>query len=118
MLVEDDEFVRNHTMSSLQTLGYSVIVFSDGDSAVEAVLQGERFDVLITDIVLPGKRNGKQVADEILKLHPSKKVLFMSGYTENSIVHHGRLDKGVHLLSKPFRLADLALKVRSVIESG
>ena len=72
---------------------------------------------LESDWVLPGGINGRALADEVKRRRPGIKVIFLSGYTENAIVHHGRLDAGVHLLHKPFRKADLARKVRTALDS-
>lgn len=115
LVVEDDELVRRHTVQSLETLGYTVSAFANGESAIEAVRTGLSFDVLLTDVVLPGRMSGKDVANALGAIVPDAKVLYMSGYTENSIVHHGRLDAGINLLSKPFRLGDLARKIRQVL---
>ncbi|WP_051609173.1 ATP-binding protein [Fodinicurvata fenggangensis] len=116
LVVEDDELVRRHTVTSLLNLGYDVTECANGAAALTYFDAGERFDLLLTDVMLPGGMTGKQVADEAVKRAPGLKVLFMSGYTENAIVHHGRLDPGVQLLSKPFRMADLARKVRGVLD--
>lgn len=117
LLVEDDDMVRLYTLTSLRNLGYQVVDCSDGKEALDLLLTGESFDLLFTDVVLPGGISGKQVAERALALLPELKVLYMSGYTENAIVHHGRLDRGVSLLSKPFRLSTLAEKLRSVLDS-
>jgi two-component SAPR family response regulator len=71
--------------------------------------------MLLSDVVLPGKVRGRELADRITEMRPEVKVLFMSGYTENSIVHHGRLDDGVQLLGKPFKRDQLARKVAEVL---
>ncbi len=115
LVVEDDDLVRKHTVQSLETLGYTVTAFPNGESAIEAVRSGLSFDLLLTDVVLPGRMSGKDVANALATIVPTAKVLYMSGYTENSIVHHGRLDAGINLLSKPFRLGDLARKIRQVL---
>ena len=73
-------------------------------------------DLLFTDVVMPGGMNGRQLADKSREIRPDLRVLFTSGYTENAIVHHGRLDRGVLLLSKPYRRRDLALKVRQALD--
>ena len=69
---------------------------------------GKPFDLLFTDVIMPGAMNGRQLADEMQKTKPDLKVLFTSGYTENAIIHHGRLDSGVLLLAKPYRKSDMA----------
>jgi CheY-like chemotaxis protein len=79
---------------------------------------GAEFDVLFTDVIMPGTMNGRQLAEEIDKRRPGLKVLFTSGYTENAIVHHGRLDPGVLLLAKPYRKSDLARMIRRALGDG
>ncbi len=76
---------------------------------------GERVDLLFTDVVLPGK-SGKVIAEQALALGPSLKVLFTTGYSRNAIVHHGRLDPGVHLIAKPFTFEQLATRVRELLD--
>ena len=73
---------------------------------------GATIDLLFTDVIMPGDMNGRQLADEALKRRPGLKMLFTSGYTENAIVHHGRLDPGVLLLAKPYRKSELARMIR------
>jgi FixJ family two-component response regulator len=74
--------------------------------------------MLITDVIMPGPMNGRALADETLKRRPSIKVLDTSGYTENAIVHHGRLDPGVLLLAKPYRKSDLARMIRTALDAS
>lgn len=120
LLVEDDELVRRYVVASLRQLGYQVSDFGDGAQALdalrEAVNRTTPFALLLTDVVLAGGISGKEVATEAAKIDPQMKLLFMSGYAENAIVHHGRLDPGVNLLSKPFRTADLARRVREMLD--
>ena len=115
LVVEDDDLVREHLSSQLAELGYRVTSAPNGPRALEIIWQMSDVDLLLTDIVMPGGMNGKQLADEALKLRPDLRVLFTSGYSENAIVHHGRLDAGVELLSKPYRRQELAAKVRKVL---
>lgn len=117
LLVEDDDLVRRFTLTCLHQLGYEVTECSNGEDAIKLLQQGQVFDLLFTDVVLTGGMSGKQVAQQATQLQPSLKVLYMSGYTENSIVHHGRLDPGVQLLNKPFRLNTLAEKLRAVLDT-
>ncbi len=86
-------------------------------TALQLVNEGETFDLLFTDVIMPGGMNGRELAVEVARLRPGTRVLFTSGYTENAIVHHGRLDPGVVLLNKPYRKKDLAEKIRSVLDS-
>jgi PAS domain S-box-containing protein len=115
LLVEDDDLVRKHVLAQLEALGYRVVAVRSGPDAIDALRSRTDFDLLFTDIVIPGGMNGKQLADEARKLHPDLPVLFTSGYTENAILHHGRLNPGVYLLNKPYRLNGLAAKVRMVL---
>jgi len=116
LLVEDDEQVRTLTHSILASCGYTVLVAPDG-AAVSSVCQTHTGDVdlLLTDVVMPSV-SGRQVASQISARWPRVKVLFMSGYTENSIVHHGVLDSDTHFLAKPFTPVALADKVREVLD--
>ena len=117
LLVEDDPGVRQTITALLQSLGYSVVVASDGPEAIRLVNDGARPDLLLADIVLPKGMTGRQVSDAVGERLPGVKTLFMSGYTENAIIHHGRLDEGVVLLSKPFPRSQLAEKLREVLDS-
>jgi len=115
LLVEDDESVRASTSDMLRELGYRVVMAADGASALRLV--GERPDIrlLFTDVGLPGGMNGRQLADAARATRPDLPVLFTTGYARNAIVHHGRLDPGIHLLSKPFTYAELANKLSQML---
>lgn len=115
LVVEDDDLVRVHVERQLSTLGYRVTVAPDGATALDILRGNTPFDLLFTDVVMPGRINGPTLVREALGLRPNLKVLYTSGYTENAIVHHGRIDANVQLLSKPYRLLELATKVREVI---
>lgn len=117
LVVEDDEPVRHHTVASLRVLGYAVEACANGPEALALLDAGASFDLLLTDVVLSDTMSGKAVAEAAAKRLPGLRILYMSGYTANAIVHHGRLDEGVKLLSKPFRRAELAQKVREAIET-
>ncbi|SFZ81907.1 PAS domain S-box-containing protein [Devosia enhydra] len=116
LVVEDEALVRHHAVNILTGLGYHVVVVEDGTGALAALDGQEVFDLLLVDVVLGGGLTGRQISEAAQALQEGIKVLFMSGYTENAIVHHGRLDQGVHLLGKPFRKADIAKKVRAVLD--
>ena len=88
-----------------------------GDAALTVLQRRSDIELLFTDVVMPGKLNGRQLADAAQLLHPALKVLFTSGYTENAIVHHGRLDSGVLLLAKPYRKSELARMIRLALGS-
>lgn len=117
LLVEDDGDVRRHVAAQVAALGYKVVAVGTAAEAL-AALDGEPFDLLFTDVVMPGGMNGPQLAREVLKRVPNMRVLFTSGYTENAIVHQGRLDPGVLLLNKPYRRNDLAFKIRQALASA
>jgi CheY-like chemotaxis protein len=112
LIVEDDPLVRAYVNTQLQSLGYKTLSAGNGVEALAIADSGAAFDLLFTDVIMPGRFNGRQLASEIALRYPSLKVLFTSGYTENAVVHHGRLDSGVLLLAKPYRKADLARMLR------
>ncbi len=116
LVVEDDEGVRTYSVGVLLDLGYRVIEAPDGPSALQLLHDQGPIDLLFTDVVLPGGMTGADLAARARALRPGLKVLFTTGYARNAIFHHGRLDKGVQLLTKPFSLADLAAKVRDVLD--
>lgn len=117
LVVEDDPLVRDYVVSQLSDLGYQIISAVDGNQAMEILQSEQIIDLLLTDVVLPEGLNGRQIAEQAAKLRPTLRVLYTSGYTENSIVHHGRLDPGVLLLSKPYSREELASKVRLALSS-
>jgi signal transduction histidine kinase/HAMP domain-containing protein/ActR/RegA family two-component response regulator len=117
MVVEDDALVRNFVVTQLHSLGYRTMTAANGNAALAQLADGATFDLLFTDVIMPGGMNGRQLADIVVARRPAIKVLYTSGYTENAIVHHGRLDAGVLLLAKPYRKSDLARMVRAALES-
>jgi len=117
LVVEDDAEVRATVAETLAGLGYRVIEAPEAQAALE-LLRRHRVDLLFTDVVMPGTLRSPDLAREAQALQPWIRVLFTSGYTENAIVHGGRLDPGVHLLSKPYRREDLARKIRLVLSLG
>jgi signal transduction histidine kinase/ActR/RegA family two-component response regulator len=116
LVVEDDALVRNFVISQLHSLGYKTIAAADGREALAQVDSGAPFDLLFTDVVMPGGMSGRELADAVGKRRPGLRVLYTSGYTDNAIVHHGRLDAGVLLLTKPYRRPQLAQMVRRALE--
>ncbi|MCJ8518468.1 PAS domain S-box-containing protein [Pseudorhizobium tarimense] len=116
LVVEDDEAVREVTVSLLSELGYKVLKARDADSALAIVESGVPIDLLFTDVVMPGRLRSRDLARKAKERLPMLGLLFTSGYTENSIVHGGRLDPGVNLLSKPYTREALARKIRQVLE--
>jgi signal transduction histidine kinase len=117
LVVEDDEEVRAFTKGVLRELGYVVLEASTGRQAL-GLLATESVNLLFTDIVLPDGMDGRRLSHEALAVRPHLKVLFTSGYTRNAIVHNGRLDAGLKLISKPFTFDALAEKIRSVLDEG
>jgi signal transduction histidine kinase len=113
LVVEDDDDVRSFVKESLQDMNYNVAVARVGDEALQLVKTSDKFDLLITDVVMPGM-NGRQLATEMEKLGLTK-VLYMTGYSQNAVIHHGRLDAGVSLLQKPFSREDLAARVAALL---
>jgi CheY-like chemotaxis protein len=117
LVCEDDDDVRTYTVEMLRDLGYRVLEAHDGPSALRLLERQESpVDLLFTDVVLPSGLTGADVAREARQLRPDLKVLFTSGYARDAIVHHGRLDQGVELLTKPFTSADLAARVRDLLD--
>jgi signal transduction histidine kinase len=116
LVVEDDEDVRAHAVAILRELGYSVVEAADGPSALRVLESEPGVRLLFTDIGLPEGLNGRQLADEALRRRPELRVLYTTGYARNAIVHQGRLDPGVELITKPFTYAALASKVHAMFE--
>jgi PAS domain S-box-containing protein len=118
LVVEDDDNVRTATSDMLRELGYRVIAAADGASALHLVDARPDIRLLFTDVGLPGGMNGRQLADAVRERRPELPVLFTTGYARNAIVHHGRLDPGIHLLPKPFTYAELADKLNRMLADG
>lgn len=115
LVVEDDEDVRETAVALLSELGYRVLKARDAASALTVIESGVEIDLLFTDVVMPGPLRSPELARKARARLPNIAVLFTSGYTENAIVHGGRLDPGVELLPKPYSREDLARKVRHVL---
>lgn len=115
LVVEDDDLVRGHVIGQLESLGYDVVSASNARDALGILGRDSQFDLLFTDVIMPGGMNGGELAREARKLCPELPVLFTSGYTDSAIVHHGQLDPGVHLLTKPYRRQALAEKLRETL---
>jgi CheY-like chemotaxis protein len=115
LMVEDDDLVRTHALRLLESLGYSVTAARNGPEALEMLRNDVPCDLLFTDVIMPGGMTGPQLAAAARALRPRLPVLYTSGYTENAIVHHGRVDPGVNLLHKPYRRPELAAKIRAAL---
>ncbi|WP_445222003.1 CHASE3 domain-containing protein [Bradyrhizobium sp. Pa8] len=117
-VVEDDTLVRNFVTAQLQSLGYDTVAAPDGRAALDMIEAGQDFDLLFTDVVIPGGMSGRELAEAVAKRRPGVRVLYTSGYTDNAIVHHGKLDDGVLLLTKPYRRNQLAEMIRKALNGG
>lgn len=118
LAVEDDEDVRATTVASLRELGYNVFEAADAGAALEMLQDDVRFDLLFTDLGLPGRMNGKMLADRARALYPDLKVLITTAYAGDVLIREGRLDPEVELLSKPFSSAALGMRIRGLLDSG
>ncbi|MBR1125534.1 PAS domain S-box protein [Bradyrhizobium lablabi] len=117
LVVEDDAMVRNYVVAQVRSLGYTALEAANAAEALALIDANPMIGLLFTDVIMPGAMNGRQLADEALRRRPALKTLFTSGYTENAIVHHGRLDSGVLLLAKPYRKSELARMIRLALAS-
>jgi CheY-like chemotaxis protein len=116
LLVEDDEDVRAYLVETLRELDYSVLPAHDAISGLGYVKQVDtRIDLLLTDVVLPGM-SGRELAHQAQLMRPGLKVLFMTGYSRNAVVHQGRLDPGVQLIQKPITQDQLAARIRDLLD--
>jgi CheY-like chemotaxis protein len=117
LVVEDDDDVRSYSTESLRELGYQVLEAPNARAALRVLENHAEVTGIFTDVGLPGGMNGRQLAEEARKHRPTLKVLFTTGYARNAIVHEGRLDPGVELLTKPFTQAALGEKLRDIIDA-
>ena len=116
LLVEDDPCVREFTVGALKQLGYTVLPYENGEETLAAVEHdSQTIHLLLTDVILPGM-NGRILAETLLRIRPEVKVLFASGYSDNIIIRHGVLEKGIHFIGKPFSVYALSRKVREVLD--
>jgi CheY-like chemotaxis protein len=102
-------------MSSARSCGYRTLVAGNASEAMAIIDANEEVDLLLTDVMMPGPIDGRQLVVEVLNRRPSLKILYTSGYSENAMIHDGRLDAGVLLLAKPYRKADLARMIRAAL---
>jgi nitrogen-specific signal transduction histidine kinase/CheY-like chemotaxis protein len=117
LVVEDEPAVREHSVTSLRDLGYRVLAAEDGHVALRVLAREAGIEVLFTDIGLPGGMSGRQLAETARARRPDLKVVYMTGYARNAIVHGGVLDPGTELLPKPFTFTELATKIRAVLDT-
>jgi len=116
LFVEDDDSVREFGSSALKDLGYTVYPVDDAGKAVNYFNgKNSKVDLLITDLVMPGM-SGRELANQIQKINSDLPVIYVSGYTDNDIVHEGELDEGIHFLQKPYSIKDLSIKIREVLD--
>jgi CheY-like chemotaxis protein len=118
LVVEDDAMVRNYVIAQLKALGYHTVAAPNAAAALELCDQDVAFDLLFTDIVMPGKMNGVQLATTMAERRDFLKVLYTSGYSENAVIHNNRLDPDILLLTKPYRRSELARMIRLALNSG
>jgi PAS domain S-box-containing protein len=116
LCVEDDRKIRDYVTLQLESFGYTVIAAANADEALAIVSQGAAFDLLFTDIVMPGSMNGRQLAETVMAGRPSLRVLFTSGYSEGVLPLQGRAGHGIPLLTKPYRRAELARMLRRCLD--
>jgi len=117
LVVEDDAAVRAAVVDILSDLGYAVLKAESAEQGLAVIASGARIDLLFTDVVMPGPVNTREFARRAQEMRPGLKVLYTSGYTQNAIVHNGRLDDDALLLSKPYRKDELARKLRSLLDA-
>jgi PAS domain S-box-containing protein len=117
LIVEDDALVRKYVTAQLQSLGYRTLQAGNAAEALALTESGVDFDLLFTDIIMPGSMNGRQLAHEVARRRANLRVLFTSGYTENAFPDHGRLPPGLLLLAKPYRKSELARMLRQALET-
>ncbi len=116
LVVEDEEALRQLTARLLENAGYTVLSAADGEQALATYERhAGRIDLLLTDVVMP-RMNGRLLAERLTKAGPALKILYMSGYTDDAILHHGVLDTGTQFLAKPFTEVDLTRKIRAVLD--
>jgi PAS domain S-box-containing protein len=115
LVVEDEETVREAALAIIEELGYRRLEAGDAQSALALVEKGERIDLVFTDVVMPGPLRTREFAQKVREIRPDLPILFTSGYTDNAIIHQGRLDEGVHLISKPYAKADLAERIAQLL---
>jgi signal transduction histidine kinase len=117
LVIDDEPSIRMLITDVLSDTGYSVLEASDGPAGLRVLQSAARIDLLITDVGLPGGMNGRQVADAARTLRPDLRVLFITGYAENALMGNGNLEKGMHVLAKPFEVERLATKIHELVKN-
>ncbi len=115
LVVEDDDLVRGNVAAELHGLGYRTLTATTGAEGLALIESNREIDLLFTDLVMPGGMSGRQLAEQARQKNPAIKVLFTTGYAEEAVTHHDRLEPGMLLLSKPYRKADLARMIRQAL---
>jgi signal transduction histidine kinase len=115
LVVEDDHLVRTFVVGQIQSLGYSTLAAVNAAEALVVIDGPQEIDLLFTDMIMPGSMNGRELADQARQRRASLKILFTSGYSNETIIHNGHLDAGVLLLAKPYRKSDLARMIRAAL---
>jgi PAS domain S-box-containing protein len=118
LIAEDDAMVRETVIAQISALGYTALPAANAAEVLALIDTGVQFDLLFTDVMMPGLMNGRQLAEEVAKRRSPLRVLFTSGFAENAMTHQGRLELGVHLLAKPYRRAELARMIRIALDAG
>jgi len=116
LVVEDDAQVNKLAVEALEERGYRVLSAADGPAALR-LIEDSHIDFLLTDVVLPAGMNGRELSEAVRLRRPAVKVLYVTGYTRNAIIHHGRLDPGIDLLTKPFTAEALTRKIRTMLDA-
>ena len=116
LVVEDHDDLRAYSSGVLRELGYRVLVAHDAQAALALLQREPGIALLFTDVVLPGGVDGQQLAAEARRRRPALRVLFTTGYTRNAMLHDGRLDRHVELISKPFTAQSLGTRIRAVLD--
>lgn len=116
MVIDDEESIRILISDVLEEAGYRILEAQDGPTGLKILQSDARIDLLITDVGLPGGFNGRQVADAARRTRPDLKVLSVTGYADNAVVGNGHLEPGMEVITKPFPMTALALRVREIIE--
>jgi CheY-like chemotaxis protein len=117
LVVEDDDFVRGYAVACLESLGYTVITAADGRSALDRLNNGDTPDILFTDIVMPGGVSGLDLAEQARTIKPNLRVLFAFGYPLETLAARGKLSAAAAILNKPYRKAELALRIREALDA-